>query len=61
MRVSIRTAVCTVMWMQPMILAPASGALFRYLLRKAIRAGISASAREISLRPNSAKLISATL
>ena len=59
--VSINTAVCTVMWMQPMMRAPFSGCFGWYFRRNAIRAGISDSARRISLRPNSASSMSATL
>ena len=60
-RVSIKTAVWIVMCMHPIIFAPASGCSSRYLSLKAINAGISFSANEISLLPNSARLISATL
>src|SRR3954464_4978588 len=58
--VSIKTAVCTVMWSDPMILAPASGFFPSYSARVAIRPGISCSASRISLRPNSARERSAT-
>src|SRR5690606_32680179 len=60
-RVSIRTAVCTVMCRLPMIRAPASGWLPAYSCRSAISPGISYSARRISLRPNSASERSFTL
>ncbi len=53
-RVSIRTAVCTVMWSDPVIRAPASGLRDAYSSRVFIRPGISCSARVISLRPKSA-------
>ena len=59
--VRISTAVWMVMWMQPMIFAPARGLSGAYRHRNAMRAGISASAREISRRPKSASAISATL
>ena len=59
--VSISTAVCTVMWSEPMMRAPASGWAAPYSSRIAIRPGISCSARVISLRPNSASEMSATL
>ena len=54
-RVSISTAVCTVMCSDPAIRAPASGLDSPNWARMAIRPGISCSARLISLRPNSAK------
>jgi len=60
-RVSISTAVWMVMWMQPRIFAPFSGCSPAYLRRRPISAGISDSAMMISLRPQSASLISATL
>ncbi len=60
-RVSMRTAVCTVMCREPVIRAPARGCASAYSLRIAIRPGISCSARVISLRPNSARERSATL
>src|SRR3954451_9363353 len=47
-RVSIRTAVCTVMCSDPVIRAPASGLLSPNSARSAIRPGISCSARRIS-------------
>ena len=60
-RVSIRTAVCTVMCSEPAIRAPASGFESAYRSRIAIRPGISCSARLISVRPKSARSRSATL
>ena len=53
-KVSIKTAVWIVMWIQPMILAPAKGCAALYLVRNAISAGISPSAISISMRPQSA-------
>ena len=53
-RVSIRTAVCTVMCSEPAMRAPSSGCCAPNSSRSAIRPGISCSARRISLRPNSA-------
>ena len=47
--------------MQPMIFAPASGWTEPYFSLNFIKAGISDSASVISLLPNSAKEISATL
>ena len=46
---------------EPVTRTPASGFSFAYFLRMAIRPGISCSAMEISLRPQSASEISATL
>ncbi len=60
-RVSIRTAVWTVMCSEPMILAPLSGFAEPNSARVAMSPGISCSARRISLRPNSASERSATL
>ena len=60
-RVSISTAVWMVMWSEPAMRAPLRGAWPRYCSRRAIRPGISTSARRISLRPQSARLRSATL
>src|SRR5262245_52595887 len=60
-RVSIRTAVWTVMWSEPMILAPASGFFPRYSDRRAIKPGISCSASRISWRPKSPRERSLTL
>ena len=60
-RVSISTAVCTVMCRDPVIRAPRSGWAVANSSRVLIRPGISCSARLISLRPNSARPMSATL
>ncbi len=60
-RVSMRTAVCTVMCSEPVIRAPASGCDAAYSARIVIRPGISCSASWISLRPNGARERSATL
>ena len=60
-RVSISTAVCTVMCSEPEIRAPFSGCTSAYSRRNDIRPGISYSARSSSLRPNSASDRSATL
>lgn len=60
-RVSIRTAVCTVMCSEPVIRAPHSGCAAAYSARMDIRPGISCSASWISLRPNGARERSATL
>jgi hypothetical protein len=60
-RVSIRTAVWTVMCREPVIRAPLRGCEAPNSSRIAIRPGISCSARVISLRPNSARPMSATL
>src|SRR3954452_23554379 len=60
-RVSMSTAVCTVMCREPAIRAPDSGLLSPYLSRIAIRPGISCSASWISVRPKSADARSATL
>ena len=60
-RVSMRTAVWIVMCKLPVIRDPASGLDSPNSVRMAIRPGISCSARWISLRPNSARLRSATL
>ena len=59
--VRIRTAVCTVMCRQPAMRAPLSGCRAPYSSRSAIRPGISFSAIAISLRPHSARPMSATL
>ena len=59
--VSIRTAVCIVMCRHPAIRAPFRGFSCPYSFRSAIRPGISASARRISLRPHSARDKSFTL
>lgn len=58
-KVSIRTAVWIVMWRQPAILAPFRGFLGPYRFLISIKPGISFSARIISLRPQSARLMSA--
>ena len=60
-RVSISTAVCTVMWRQPAIRAPSSGRAAPNSARSAISPGISVSAIAISFRPQSARARSATL
>ena len=57
--VSMRQAVWMVMWRQPAILAPLSGLAAPYFLRRYIKPGISFSARVSSLRPKSAKEMSA--
>ena len=59
--VSISTAVWMVMCRQPAIFAPSSGFLPLYSARSAMRPGISVSAMVISLRPNSACVMSLTL
>jgi hypothetical protein len=59
--VSISTAVWTVMCSEPVMRAPASGWAGPYSARSAIRPGISCSASSISLRPYSARPMSATL
>ena len=58
---SIKTAVCTVMWREPAILAPLNGCSAPNSVLQAISPGISASARSISRRPKSAWLMSLTL
>src|SRR5690606_2388184 len=60
-RVSMSTAVCTVMCSEPEMRAPFSGCTSAYSRRRAIRPGISCSASRISLRPKSARARSATL
>ena len=60
-RVSIKTAVSTVICKEPVMRAPASGLLSLYSSRSIINPGISCSAMVIRLRPSSAKLRSATL
>src|SRR6201997_2873939 len=60
-RVSISTAVCTVMCSEPEMRAPFSGCTSAYSRRSDIRPGISYSARSSSLRPNSPSDRSATL
>ncbi len=59
--VSMSTAVWMVMCRQPAMRAPLSGLDAPYSLRRAIRPGISLSAMPISLRPQSASLMSLTL
>lgn len=58
-KVSIRTAVWMVMCRHPAILAPFRGLLGPYRFLISIKPGISFSARMISLRPQSARLMSA--
>ena len=58
-RVSMRTAVWMVMWRQPAILAPARGFFGPYTVLRCISPGISFSARLSSLRPQSAREMSA--
>ncbi len=60
-RVSIRTAVCTVMCSDPVTRAPSRGLWSRYSWRSDMSPGISTSARSISRRPKSARPMSATL
>mmetsp|Transcript_15355 Transcript_15355/g.17060 ORF Transcript_15355/g.17060 Transcript_15355/m.17060 type:complete len:207 (+) Transcript_15355:46-666(+) len=60
-RVSMRTAVCTVMCRQPAMRAPARGLLSPNSRRSSIRPGISFSPSSISLRPHSARDMSLTL
>ena len=60
-RVSIRTAVWMVMCSEPVTRTPLSGLLAAYFLRIDISPGISCSAISISLRPQSARDMSATL
>ena len=60
-RVSIRTAVWMVMCRLPVTRAPVSGLDWPYFLRRAMSPGISVSAMRISLRPQSARDMSATL
>src|SRR6185312_11331183 len=59
--VSMSTAVSIVMWRQPAMRAPLSGALALYSARSAIRPGISFSAIRIFLRPSSARVTSLIL
>ncbi|COV81283.1 Uncharacterised protein [Mycobacterium tuberculosis] len=61
MRVSINTAVCTVMCSEPEIRAPFRGCTSAYSRRSDIRPGISCSAIRSSLRPKSASDRSAIL
>jgi len=58
-RVSISTAVWIVMCRLPVMRAPFRGCAFAYSARIAIRPGISVSAMAISLRPQSARVMSA--
>src|SRR5579862_37722 len=60
LRVSIRTAVWMVIWSDPATRAPFSGLAPEYSSRIAMRPGISVSAIAISLRPQAARLRSAT-
>ena len=59
--VSMSTAVWMVMWSEPVMRAPARGLLSVNSARRAMRPGISTSASSISLRPQGARLMSATL
>ena len=59
--VSMSTAVWMVMCSEPVTRTPASGFDGAYLARMDIRPGISCSAMVISLRPQSASEMSATL
>jgi hypothetical protein len=59
--VSIKTAVWIVICKHPAILAPAKGLDVPNSSRSAIKPGISASAKTISLRPQAARLMSLTL
>ena len=58
-RVSMRTAVSTVMCRQPAMRAPFRGLEAEYISRMCIRPGISFSARSRALRPQAARLMSA--
>lgn len=58
-RVSMRTAVSTVMCRQPAIRAPFSGLEAEYISRIRIKPGISFSAMSRALRPQAARLMSA--
>src|SRR3954451_230923 len=60
-KVSISTAVWIVMCSEPAMRVPLSGCFGPYSSRVAIRPGISVSAMEISLAPNSARLMSLTM
>ena len=60
-RVSMSTAVCTVMCRDPVIFAPVSGLDSPYCARIAMSPGISCSARRIWSRPAGARERSATL
>lgn len=59
MRVSMSTAVCTVMWRQPAMRAPFRGLDAEYISLIFISPGISFSAISMALRPQSARLMSA--
>lgn len=59
--VSMSTAVCTVICKQPATLAPFRGLESPYRLRMDINPGISFSASSISLRPHSARAMSAEI
>ena len=59
--VSISTPVWIVMCSEPAIRAPFKGCLGPYSSRVAIKPGISVSASESSLRPNSASEMSLTM
>jgi hypothetical protein len=58
--VSMSTAVWMVMWSEPAMRAPLRGCFGPYSSRVAMRPGISVSAIEISLRPQSARPMSLT-
>ncbi len=58
--VSMRTAVWMVMCKEPVMRTPASGRDGPNFLRTETKPGISCSAMEISLRPHSASVMSAT-
>src|SRR6267154_3609574 len=60
-KVSMSTAVSMVMCNEPETRTPLSGFWTPYFSRTDIRPGISCSATEISLRPQSAKVMSLTL
>ena len=59
--VSMSTAVWMVMCSEPAMRAPLRGCVAAYSCRMAMRAGISPSAMAISLRPQAARLRSATM
>ena len=61
LRVSMSTAVWMVMCRQPAMRAPLKGCAAPNSSRRLIKPGISASARRISFRPHSARLMSFTL
>merc|ERR1719498_1106789 len=60
-KVSISTPVWIVMCSEPLMLSPLNGCAGPYSALAAINPGISCSASESSLRPNSAKPMSFTL